>query len=162
MNDKLVEEVARMIANEHPYQMKYTLSPKELARKIVPIISKAIEEGKPKCPGVIVNRTARQMGYTIAPNESSDILEEKEIACPILSEVRKAVEEELYSQDAVAKSIDSIRRRERKAVAGEIKEGLEKHNHFHKIAFDSPSGPTVVINMKEPEWQSFWERYGGK
>jgi len=42
MTDKLVEKIARIIANEHPNQIKYTLSSKELAHKLIPIISQAV------------------------------------------------------------------------------------------------------------------------
>lgn len=61
------------------------------------------EHGKPtqepieqaKCPGVIIQRTARQMGYTIAPGQSPDVLEEKEIPCPLLQEARKQEREDI-------------------------------------------------------------------
>lgn len=45
----------------------------------------------------------------------------------------------------------------KRTTGKEIKRRLESHNHFHKIGQDSPSGVTVVINMKELEWQAFWE-----
>ena len=43
----------------------------------------------PMCPGVIVERKARQIGYTIAPNEPGDVLEEKEVPCPLLPKIDK-------------------------------------------------------------------------
>lgn len=44
INEELVEEVARIIASEYPNQTKYTLSPRELAYKLIPIIRKAERE----------------------------------------------------------------------------------------------------------------------
>jgi len=38
MDKELIEKVARIIAQEHPNQLKYTLSPRELALKLIPII----------------------------------------------------------------------------------------------------------------------------
>ena len=42
----------------------------------------------PVCGGQkeVIERTTRQMGYTIAPNEPPDVLEERLVPCPLCVE----------------------------------------------------------------------------